>query len=296
VTVPKVDRRWGVPIRAAGLLVLTGLPTIPGLANAGAWTREQGSLYARLSVNRYTSDREFGADSRRARLPLEGRFSDTNLGSYVEYGLTDRFTAVASFSVKSLESDNVVRVIETRGIGDVDLALRSRLLEGRAGVASVQFLSKIPSGYDVDVNLPLGNGETEFDLRLLYGRSLPSGLPGYFGLEAGYRWRSGAPSDEFRYLVEIGSDLGGDFYARSKLDGIRGRRNDAAVDESGNPTVRATADLGVLDLTVGRRLGTLFSIEAGFAPALYGRTTTSGSTLSLAVAYTLSPTPGDETP
>jgi hypothetical protein len=49
--------------------------------------------------------------------------------------------------------------------------------------------------------------------------------------------------------------------------------------------VRETADLGVLDITAGRRFGAHFSVEAGFAPSLYGRTTTSGSTLSFAVGY-----------
>lgn len=257
----------------------------PGRAEAGAWTAERGAFYLRAAAARYTSTQEFDGAGDRHRLPLDGDFSDNHLGAYLEYGLLDRLTAVTSFSIKQLRYENKVRIVDSKGLGDVDVALRARLASGAAGVLAAQFLTKFPSGYETDVSLPLGNGRREYDARLLWGRGLFPLLPGYCSLEAGYRWRLGDPADEVHYLLEFGSDIAAGFYFRSKLDGTRGRRNQKGLDMSGNPTVRGSADLGVLDLTVGRRCGSHLAVEAGFAPALYGRTTTSGATASLALAW-----------
>lgn len=264
-----------------------GILVAPGTSHAGAWTQAAGSLYNRTSGNRYASEKEFDTDGKRQSLPLHGEFVDLNVVNYVEYGVTSRFTAIASFVVKRLRSENDVRVIKSWGIGDVDLAVRGKLAEGSFGVTALQVVEKFPSGYDTDVVLPLGSGKAETEARLLYARSLGSGFPGYGGLEVGYRWRSGDPEDELRYLAEIGGDLGARFYARAKLDGIRGLRSASTTDVNGNPTVRNSYDLGTLDMTAGRRFGSHVSVEAGFAPGIYGNTTTAGSTLTLAVAFVL---------
>jgi hypothetical protein len=273
---------------ARGLVLIVTLMAavvLPRSADCGAWTQPAGGVYARLAANRYFSQREFDADGRRVDFRLDGEFEDRNVALYLEYGLLDRLTLSATGAAKRLTSDNRARTIESDGVADVSVALRGRLLSGRAGVASLQGLVKVPSGYDTDVPLPLGNGETEWEMRALWGRSLWPLLPGYGGVEVGYRWRGGDFADEFRYLVEAGSDLGRRAFVRVKLDGTRGARNGGAVDEGGNPTVRGSYDLGVLDMTAGVRVGAGVALEAGVAPALYGRTTTSGSTFSLAVAY-----------
>lgn len=284
-----IDRRF-----SAGLFAAT-LAFAPDPAYAGAWTQSAGGLYNRTSANRYASDEQFDADRSREPLPLEGEFVDMNFVDYAEYGVTNRFTAIASFAVKRLRSDNLVREVRTWGIGDVDLALRTKLAEGSAGVASMQWLAKVPTGYDADGLLPLGTGEPEYEGRLLYGRSLWPLMPGYCGVEVGHRWRAGTPENEFRYLAEVGSDLGAGFYIRTKLDGVRGLKTGVATDASGNPTVRNSYDLGTLETTAGRRFGKQVSVEAGFAPGLYGRTTTSGSTVTLAVAFTMSTRKRDAT-
>jgi hypothetical protein len=273
---------------ARGLVLIVTLMAAVVLARSadcGAWTQPAGGVYLRLAANRYFSQREFDGDGRRIDFRLDGEFEDRSVSLYLEWGLLERLTFSATGAAKQLTSDNRARTIESDGVADVALALRGRLLSGSAEVASLQALVKAPSGYDTDVPLPLGNGETEWEMRALWGRSLGPLLPGYGGVEVGYRWRGGNFADEVRYLVEAGSDLGTRAYVRVKLDGTRGARNGGAVDEGGNPTVRGSYDLGVLDVTAGVRVGPRVALEAGFAPALYGRNTTSGSTLSLAVAY-----------
>jgi hypothetical protein len=267
--------------------VLATLAATPESATAGAWTQARGSLYNRTSSNRYTSEDEFDVDRKRHQLPFHGEFVDLNFTDYIEVGATDRFTVFGSFVAKRLRSENDIRETKSWGIGDIDLGVRAKLLEGPSGVVSLQALAKLPTGYDKAALLPLGTGEPELEGRLLYGRSLWPLVPGYCGLEAGFRRRSGRPEDEFRYLAEIGSDLGASFYVRAKLDGIHGLETGNATDASGNPTVRNSYDLGTLDVTAGRRLGRHLAVEAGFAPGLYGRTTSAGSTLNFAVVFTL---------
>ena len=261
--------------------------TTPEIATAGAWTQSRGSLYNRASANRYASTEQFDLDGESQLLPFHGEFEDRNLTDYFEVGVTDRFTVLGSFVAKRLRSENDIRQTKSSGIGDVDLGVRAKVADGSEGVVSVQLLSRFPTGYDEQSTLPLGTGEPELEGRVLYGRSLWPLVPGYCGLEAGYRARAGAPEDEFRYLVEVGSDLGAGFYARAKLDGVYGLETGVTNDPSGNPTVRNSYDLGTLDMTAGRRFGKQVAVEAGYAPALYGRTTSAGSTLTLAVAFTL---------
>ncbi len=105
-------------------------------------------------------------------------------------------------------------------------------------------------------------------------------------LEAGYRWRAKSPSDEFRYLVETGSDLGKNFYARAKLDAIVSMDNaDDVVDVYGNPTTPWEYDLAKLDVTIGYQLMKAWGIELEYAPALWGENTAKGATWTLAVTF-----------
>jgi len=274
-------------VRLAGVVTMVGLIGLVGAreSRAGGWTRERGTFYSRTAANRYFADREFDGRGDRHDLNLEGEFRDLNLSTYFEYGVTDRVTAIAATSIKSLRSENLVKVVETKGLSDVELALRTSIARGKLGVSDVQALVKIPSGYDPKVELPIGNGEGEFDLRAQYGRSLWPLFPGYCGLELGYRFRGGKPANELRYLAECGSDLVGGTYVRAKLDGIRGERTETIYDSNLNPTLRGSSDVGALDLTAGVKLGQRFSLEAGTTTALYGRTTTAGSTVNVALAW-----------
>jgi protein XagA len=261
------------------------LTVSPRAARAGAWTQSQGRLYARLSANRYFADQDYSASGRTVPFSAHGEFTDLNVAQYVEYGVTNRITAVASLAYKSLRDRNDDGESKAWGIGDIDLAIRGKIAEGRAGVVAAQVLVKIPRAYDADAVLPLGNGQYDYEARLLCGRSLWQLFPGYCNFEIAHRWRDGAPSDEIRYLAEVGSDFGCGLYGRSKLDGIRSRNNGLGLDTSGNPTARNNYDLTKLDLVVGRKLGARWSVEAGFAPSIYGRTTAAGSTISAAVSY-----------
>lgn len=258
---------------SAGLLIAA--PAI-----AGPWTPEEQAAYHKFAVNYFSGDSSFGADQ-----PGFLEFEDLNFTYYGEYGLTDRLALIGSVPLKRISrrdigSDGVEREVETTGLGDLDIGLRYKLIDGPV-VVSVQGVFKAPYLYDQDEALPLGNGQEDFEGRLLIGRSL--GAAGYFAVEAGYRFRTDAPVDEFRYLVEYGVDVSRAVYLRAKLDGLAAVGDDGDTTViNGNPTLPIGFDLGRLEGTVGYRVGDENAIEFTVTENLYGDNTLKGTSFQLA--------------
>lgn len=268
------------------LLVVMLLLGVSATASfAGAWTAPKNTLYEKLAFNFYYSNETFGKSGKRVDTPNNGRFTDYNISNYFEYGLTDDLTVINALAYKWLENDDDLRRTKGYGLGDVDLALRYKLLDNTIGIISTQALVKIPGPYDRNDPLPLGNGQFDGELRLLYGRSLYPLLPAYGNVEIGYRWRASDPSDELRYLVEFGVDVTKDLYGRFKLDGIYSIDNGNKLGDDGNPTTTNNFDLGKLDITVGYKVTPAWGLEASYTPALYGQNTAAGATYSLAIFY-----------
>ncbi|MBU0994887.1 MAG: hypothetical protein KJ737_20540 [Proteobacteria bacterium] len=256
------------------------------IVSAGAWPQEKGKSYHRLAGNYYFSDKDFNSGGDSQSVKDNGEFTEYSLNYYGEYGILDTLTLFGSLYYKDIERDDDYMNYKTNGVGDVDLGLRFQLYSGKPGVFSLQGLIKIPAFYDDNDEMPLGNGQYDYELRLMYGRSLWPVIPGYMNIEAGYRIRDEDPSDEFRYLVEIGSDLGKKCYARAKLDALVSMENaDNQTDEFGNPTSTLEYDLAKLDMTLGFKITPALGLELGYTPALWGKNTAKGTTWTFAVSF-----------
>jgi protein XagA len=251
---------------------------------AGAWTLQKGKIYDRLAVNYYFADREFNDEGHRNDLADNGKFRDYNINNYIEFGLTDKITVINSLYYKKIEKENDVKETKTYGIGDIDLGIKYKLAESTWGIFSTQALVKIPEAYDANDDLPLGNGQYDLELRLLYGRSLYPAIPGYCNFEVGYRWRLDDPSDEIRYLIEFGVDIAKSLYGRAKLDGIYSMDNGEHFDKSGNPTTTNNFDLGKLDIVLGYKITKQWGVEVGYTPEVYGQNTAAGATYTIAIS------------
>ena len=214
--------------------------------HAGAWTQSPGGLYFKIAGLSFRSqDYLDAAGDRQARVakPAIDELSDRNISAYLEYGLWERLTLVATLPYKRLvyteerefrRSDTNTTETLTQdeirsGLADLELRLRWRLLRNPA-VVSLALGGKFPLGYDIDQDsigslnsgglglgpspvdgalagadskVPLGTGENDIDMRLLVGKSLYP-FPGYLTSAVGYRKRGGAFSDEFFYGFEAG--------------------------------------------------------------------------------------------
>lgn len=272
--------------KTIGAAVLCILICTISQAFAGAWTQTEGDSYNRMALNYYYAERNFTDNGDRMAFANHGEFYDFNLSYYLEYGLTDKATLLTSIYYKQIEHEDDTIEMRSYGIGDLDLGLKYQVIVVPGGVVSVQGLVKVPELYDEDDSLPLGNGQYDYELKVLYGQSLARLFPGYCNFEVGYRWRTEAPSDEFRYLAEIGMDFTEKIYGRAKLDGILSINNgDELLDDSGNPTITTEFDLLKLDLTLGYKLNKAWGLEVAYTPALTGEYTASGATYSLALSY-----------
>jgi hypothetical protein len=267
-------------IFTALLIALSAGPVL-----AGAWTQGKGKVYDKLGFNFYYAGKNFDPDGGKVGMDFNGIYRDYNVNNYIEYGLTDDLTIISSMVYKRIDKDDIYRELTTWGVGDIDVSARYKLVEGIWGILSSQALLKIPSAYDKNDQLPLGNGQFDYEGKLLYGRSLYPYIPGYFNLELGYRFRAGDPSDEFRYLVEFGADITRSLYGRMKLDGIYSIDNGNKYAYDGNPTTTNNFDLGKLEVTAGYKITPAWGVELTFTPSLYGQNTAAGTNYSLAVFY-----------
>lgn len=270
--------------RRAMELGLTLALACPATVSAGAWTQAEGATYQRLSLNRYQSTADYTADGDDFELNFGGRFEDLNLTWYQEWGAADGVTLLWSVPIKRLISEGDFHEEIRRGVGDVELGARFRLLD-RGVVLSLQTTAFLPWAYSDDDFMALGIDEEQLDLRLMVGVPIPA-LGAYAGAEIAYRARDGDPADQLRSRVEVGFDLGRRLAARIKLESIRGRDNGSFDPLLFNTRSGDQFDLDTLELTAAWRLTDGLAVEAGWAPSVGGRSTSKGETWSLAVVLT----------
>jgi len=230
---------------------------IPEAAFAGAWTAKQGESYIKEAVNYFESDNRFG--------PENGfeNFRNVNYTLYWEHGVEDNLTFFTQGAfVKTRNTDSV----------------------------SVQGLFKAPYLYDENAELPIGNGQEDFEGKLLFGKSFDA--LGYGGVEVGYRLRAEAPADEFRYVVEYGVDLNERSYVRAKLDGVHSvggfkatsNANAPIATGSGlNPQLPNRFNVGRLEYTFGYKISRSLSGEIAGTSAVYGNNTLKGTNIQVAL-------------
>ncbi len=260
-------------------LTLVSLLFVPAGANAGAWVPEQGSGYHQLGFSTFEATDVFGTN------PDFTLFEKNAVTYYGEFGLGNRTGLFYSIPVQNISQVFAGQETSSSGIADVDIGLRYNWYN-RDWILSSSFLFKAPYFYDEDDALPRGNGQEDYEFRMLLGKSLNQ--YGYFNVEAGYRFRSDEPSDEFRYLLEYGFNATQDWYFRTKLDGLLSAGN-ASATTNNNLALVPEFDLGNLELTSGyvmqlegkQKLG----IEFTWTGAIYGDDILRGNNYQLALIY-----------
>ncbi len=276
----------GLIIRFTCMLLIALILTTAGNCFAGAWTANKGVMYHKLAANYYVADENFDANGDKDDFADNGEFSDKNISCYIEYGLTGSLTAIGSVSYKWMEYEDDLMISETNGFSDLELGLKYRFFSGHGGVGAAQGMVKIPELYDKDEALALGNGQYDYEIRLLYGQSLYPKIPGYCNVEAGYRFRAEEPADELRYLVEFGMNFSDQVYGRLKLDGIYGLGNDGgSAGAGGNPSATFNYDLAKLDVAFGWKITSQWGVELAYRPEIYGKNISSGVNWSFALIF-----------
>jgi hypothetical protein len=184
--------KWGF-----GLGVLLS----PSAVFAGAWTLPAGTGQANVTA---TMSSATEALDRSGALQTTPRYNKIELQGLLEYGFTDRFTAIVSPGLQHVDIAGPTDASRT-GLGYAELGGRYSLFQGQSWVTSAQVTVRLPGSNETDNPAAIGYTGTETDLRALFGTSF-----GFFGSQAfldvqvAQRFRSGAPPNEFRADVTFG--------------------------------------------------------------------------------------------
>jgi len=291
----ETNLKWPNRQRHHWLAAFLAIAFIQSAAFAGAWTPEKGFTYLKFSANIFQSYANFDIDGHRVD-PFENspdefsRFRDENLAIYFEHGLRDRLAIFGSLTYKEIEQVTRLAVLPedvkatNEGFADIELGLRYQLTTG-PNIFSIAFLAKLPYLYDDDDSFfKIGNAQEDLELRGLYGR----GFARYFygGVEAAYRWRLDAPSDEYRYLLELGHTSPKYFYARIKYEGIESRGTFQPTSGLSNPLINPQFDLNSLEVSAGIQINRIWAVEYTYTDTLSGKNTAEGNNHQYAMILT----------
>lgn len=188
---------FGMPLKytngtiAIGLLGAAMLPA--GTACAAAWTLPAGQTQVIATTFVTTSDGAFDAAGNGVSGPT---YNKTEVYLLAEHGVTDTITASVTPSFSRITVDGTP--LSGNGLGYIDLALRDRIAGGASSPLSLQATLRIPGNRRVSPLSQVAAQGVETDLRVLAGRSFAlKSLPTFVDLQAGYRFRSGAPANDF---------------------------------------------------------------------------------------------------
>ncbi|TNE88906.1 MAG: hypothetical protein EP330_12905 [Deltaproteobacteria bacterium] len=261
---------------------------LPGVAEAGAWTRSLGSYYAKTGVDLYAAGTYQAADV----VSTEGqRFLGWQVGVYGEVGLLK--THPLMVSVQAPFASNTLYLgppegglhprATTRRLGDLRLSVQTSVLPD-GGPLSVAFEAKIPmyandsvgdafGGYEELFPLA-GEGQLDFTGWLLGGASFGGPLWGEAAL--GYQHRTevflgwnGTGDLAFSDRLRFGAGLGltkGRLIAILRVDG----QKSLAADDGVTAENLSTGPVVLFDVAEG------IAIEGRLAADVWARNATRG--------------------
>lgn len=276
----------------AVLLLVWIVSAVP--ANAGAWLQRPGGLYVKTTLLLFLAQDFYDLQGVRQRLGSNGQFEDFGVYAYGEYGLSSTLTLVATAPYKRLTYRSGMAVSRSAGLADLYLGLKYGLAT-QPYVLSLQFGLKVAPGYETSPEKlggapPLGDGQTDFEMLLLAGRSILK-YRGYVSLEVGYRARSGAPVDELPFAAELGYDLSGSVLAMVKLYGVRALAEKASLIDPGLGSTGSLIGTGRLEdfakaqVQLVYRASPRVELSVLWEQIVSGRNTTAGATFGMGLAF-----------
>ncbi len=178
---------------------LIGAAALPSPALAGAWTMPEGK--GQVVVAATVSEAKTSFDANGDRQPTL-RYNKQELQMLLEYGITDRVTAILAPGLQRVEIALPVNARRT-GLGFTEFGGRFRLMQGGtrdfSWVLSAQTTMRVPGTYDTANPAAIGYTGMEVDVRGLLGASFTvGGWPAFVDLQLAQRFRTGGPPSEWR--------------------------------------------------------------------------------------------------
>jgi protein XagA len=275
------------------ILILATTFLLSSMAQAGGgWTHPKGEGYLKMGYNRVKSDRFFAPDASIIDITTVG-YHATSL--YGEYGLSDRFTAIAYVPFFTRSTLNAVRFRQSgreipgdsfNSIGDIDLSLQYGFLKSEKWVASARILLGLPTGNPQGGDsgiLQSGDGEFNQMLRLDLSRSFARNY--WAGIYAGFNNRTNNFSDEVRVGGELGKAWEGGFMAIVKLDVVQSLFNGTADASMGGTLFSNNTEFISPALELAYRFDNGIGVSASAAGAFFGRNILASPNLGVGIFW-----------
>jgi protein XagA len=137
------------------------------------------------------------------------RYNKQELQALLEYGITDRVTAMFAPGLQRVEISSPTYAHRT-GLGFTEFGGRFRLLQGETAdfswVLSAQGTLRVPGTYDTANPAAIGYTGMEADIRGLLGASfIVGGWPTFVDLQLAQRFRTEGPPSEWRVDLTAGT-------------------------------------------------------------------------------------------
>jgi protein XagA len=172
----------------------------PSAAFAGAWTLPEGTGQWLAMLTAATSTSYFDGRG----LASTPRYSKFEAEALIEYGLTDRWTAILNPGLQSIDIASPTNADRT-GLGYTEFGARYGFIESPDWVLSGQATLRVPGTTETANPAAVGYTDVEADFRLLLGHNFKFGeLPAFFDLEVAQRERTAGLPSEFRADATLG--------------------------------------------------------------------------------------------
>jgi hypothetical protein len=276
----------GITRRASGhalALLSAAILLSAKTAQASAWDQDPGHGQIILTTSFLETSRSFDAHGDSHLFPDAGGFRQFAVNAYVDFGIRRRLDLVANVPFPFLRYTNTYGSQKSAGAGDIELGLKYRLNSVESPWAvSAQITTKFP-GYSESRNPAPGNHQEDIEARFLIGRGAKwAGKHVYWDAEAAYRYRTGAPADQFRGDFTAGMDLTARWMVMEQFFTITSMQNGAPF-VSTNPNAQSDFDLYKEQSSVVLRVAPKLRVQAGWTYAFAGRNTGRDHTVTLGI-------------
>jgi hypothetical protein len=175
--------------------LVLGVLGVPTAALAGAWTLPQDTGQVLATVSGSTSTSGFDNSGSLTSIP---RYNKLDADVLVEYGLTDRLTAIFQTGLQHIDIAPPIDAART-GLDYTDFGARYQFWQADGWVFSGQALLEIPGTVDTSNPAAIGYTDVEADFRLLVGKGFMLGtMPAFVDFEVAQRQRGDGAPNEFR--------------------------------------------------------------------------------------------------
>jgi hypothetical protein len=194
--------RWGPAVLstcAAAVSLAASNPVTP--ARAGAWLMPPGKGQIITGAAFAGTSRAFDSRGRLIPVPYYKKFE---LGTYIEYGLTERLTLVAAPAYDKIRAPPPAQ--SYNGLGESAFGARFGVYRDPSTIVAVQAAVLTPGPSIADATGPFDPRRSlGFDFRGMIGRSFEiTTMPAFVDVQGGYRYYTQGQPGEWRVDLTFG--------------------------------------------------------------------------------------------